>query len=115
MQLEGLTRGFDPSAADAVAKVIGAEAKVPPESVQLVNVRTVSGFATFFVSDCRRTDCFGRRRLQASSSTEETTAYAFDVSISSNDAAVDDILTLLTDLQQPENSTYFAYRLPRAN
>jgi hypothetical protein len=99
MQLEGLTRGFDTTASDAVAKVIAAEAKVPQGSVEFVNVRTVSGFATYYVSDCRRTDCVGGRRLQAATPAGGgATAIAFEVAISSNDGAVSNVLTLLSDL-----------------
>ena len=103
MQLEGLTRGFDATASNAVAKVISDEAQVPSDSVQLVNVRTVNGFATYYVSDCRRVNCPGvgrrRRRLKA---VEGATAVEFDVSIVSNDNAVANVLTLFSDLGSGE-------------
>ena len=106
MQLEGLTRGFDPTASEAVARVLSAEAQVPPGSVQFVNVRTVSGFATYYVSDCRRTDCAvgRRRRLQAASATSGTTALEFEVLVSSNDGVVSNVLTLLSDLSTEDTS-----------
>ena len=99
MQLEGLTRGFDTTAADAMAKVVSSESKVPTGSIQFVNVRTVSGFATYYVSDCRRVSCPGGRRLQTTSAAAVgATALEFEVSITSNDDGVRDVLTLLSDL-----------------
>jgi hypothetical protein len=107
MQLEGLTRGFDTTASDAVASVIAANAMVPPASVQLINVRTVRGFASYYVSNCRSTNCpgaptSGRRRLQAPS---DATALEIEISISSNDDALRNVLNLFEDLRRDDQQT----------
>jgi len=106
MQLEGLTRGFDTSASDAMASVIAASAMVPPASVQFINVRTVRGFASYYVSDCRSTNCpgaptSGRRRLQAPAPSGAT-ALEIEFSISSNDNALRNVLNLFEDLRQED-------------
>ena len=106
MQLEGLTRGFDTTASDAMASVIAASAMVPPASVQFINVRTVRGFASYYVSNCRSTNCpgaptSGRRRLQAPAPSVAT-ALEIEFSISSNDNALRNVLNLFEDLRQED-------------
>ena len=103
MSLEGLTRGFDLSSKHSVAKMIAINAGVPPESVSLLNTRTVGGYSGYIVGDCRRKGCRRRlsagdadahvvaaRRLAAASGAEAATAtaIAFDVSINTNDHTV---------------------------
>jgi hypothetical protein len=61
MSLEGLTRGFDLDAKDAVATMISINAGVPREAVVLINTRTVGGYEGYVVGDCRRKGCRRRR------------------------------------------------------
>lgn len=100
MQLEGLTRSFDTTASDAIAKVISSQAKVPTDSIRLVNVRTVSGFASYYVSDCRSVSCPTGRRLQTTAGGGATSpsALEFEVSFTSNDDAARNVLALMSDL-----------------
>ena len=98
MQLEGLTRSFDTTASDAIAGHLVA-AKVLTDSIRLVSVRTVSGFASY-VSDCRSVSCPTGRRLQTTAGGGATSpsALEFEVSFTSNDDAARNVLALMSDL-----------------